>query len=360
MDIIRPLALIDEDRCRTNIRRIATKLKRLGIVYRPHFKTHQSREIGNWFRDEGVEAITVSTIGMAEYFAKDNWTEITIAFPLVPSQLNRINKLAEQVNLKIFLTDPEVIDYYDKYLDHPVGVYIELDAGHHRCGIRTDQPDKIFSTVKKLRQCKLLNPYGFYIHEGRTYEKKGKTAVREVLQPVFNFFQDIKSEYPDSRICMGDTPGCSMLDEFPGVDEMSAGNSVFYDLMQVEIGSCSPEDIALAVLCPLIEVKPNLNEAILYGGAVHFSKDRILWNGKEIFGRPSHYNRHSFGAPVKNSYIRGVSQEHGMLTGDPDWMKDLKPGDPICILPIHSCLTANLYDHYLTLDGQRIEKKVLS
>ena len=32
----------------------------------------------------------------------------------------------------------------------------------------------------------------------------------------------------------------------------------------------------------------------------------------------------------------------------------LKPGDLVAVLPIHSCLTADLLKEYLTLDGRRI------
>lgn len=51
--IIKPTLLIDEKKCFKNIREIAEKARRHSLIFRPHFKTHQLHEIGNWFREEG-------------------------------------------------------------------------------------------------------------------------------------------------------------------------------------------------------------------------------------------------------------------------------------------------------------------
>ena len=52
------------------------------LIFRPHFKTHQSVKTGEWFREAGVTAITVSSVSMAQKFADAGWDDITIAFPL--------------------------------------------------------------------------------------------------------------------------------------------------------------------------------------------------------------------------------------------------------------------------------------
>ena len=60
------------------------------VDFRPHFKTHRSREVGRWFRDFGVAAITVSSVDMAQYFSNDGWDDITIAFPAVPTLMTAL------------------------------------------------------------------------------------------------------------------------------------------------------------------------------------------------------------------------------------------------------------------------------
>ena len=60
------------------------------LVLRPHFKTHQSIEIGNWFKEKGVTSITVSSIKMAEFFSSE-WDDITIAFPLNILEIDKLS-----------------------------------------------------------------------------------------------------------------------------------------------------------------------------------------------------------------------------------------------------------------------------
>jgi D-serine deaminase-like pyridoxal phosphate-dependent protein len=56
--------------CQQNIELMAEKARRHNLTFRPHFKTHQSAEIGTWFQKVGVEKITVSLGCMAKYFAE--------------------------------------------------------------------------------------------------------------------------------------------------------------------------------------------------------------------------------------------------------------------------------------------------
>ena len=49
-----------------------------------------------------------------------------------------------------------------------------------------------------------------------------------------------------------------------------------------------------------------------------------------------------------------LSQEHGVVEADPRWAAGLKLGDLVSVLPVHSCLTCNLYAEYVTLDGERL------
>ena len=100
MQIIKPTLLVDERKSRENIRRMVQRARNAGVSFRPHMKTHQSNEVGEWFRDEGVDRIAVSSVDMAKYFANGGWKDITIAFPF-----NNVNdKLFSNTGLKYFWT----------------------------------------------------------------------------------------------------------------------------------------------------------------------------------------------------------------------------------------------------------------
>ncbi len=66
--ITRPTLLLDETRCRRNIQRMADKARANHVRFRPHFKTHQSAQIGAWFREYGVEVITVSSVEVVRFY----------------------------------------------------------------------------------------------------------------------------------------------------------------------------------------------------------------------------------------------------------------------------------------------------
>ena len=82
LQIAKPTLLLDTQKVRRNITRMAEKVQRSGVRLRPHFKTHQSAVIDEWFRAQGITDITVSSVDMAIYFARHGWDDITIAFPV--------------------------------------------------------------------------------------------------------------------------------------------------------------------------------------------------------------------------------------------------------------------------------------
>ncbi len=73
MRYIRPTLLIDKRKCISNIEFMASKATRHNLFFRPHFKTHNSITVGNWFKEFGVSGITVSSVEMAQYFIKAGW-----------------------------------------------------------------------------------------------------------------------------------------------------------------------------------------------------------------------------------------------------------------------------------------------
>lgn len=357
----RPFLLIDENRCKANIKKFAEKANKLGLELRPHFKTHQSIEIGRWFRKAGTKGITVSTPEMASYFAEDGWNDFTIAFPFHPGMISGINKLTtDGASVKVFLNNPNQIDVLNSGLKHKIDVYIELDAGYHRSGIPVQKTDTIQAIISDIKSSVKVDMYGFYIHEGRTYSARSSDEIQQMISPVIQSLEEIKNLWPDFHICFGDSPSCSILHDFGVVDQISPGNFIFYDWMQVQIGSCSASDIALAVSCPISQTLPEYCSAIIHGGAVHFSKDRILMGDTENFGQHVEYKNGDFGNILPDVYLKSLSQEHGILSAPEEWLMNKISGDILTFFPVHSCLTANLFDHYVTTKGRIIKKRILS
>ena len=98
IEVNKPTLLLNKEKSFNNILKVQKKIKNSNVEIRPHFKTHQSLEIGKWFKEFGINKITVSSVSMAKYFSKD-WDDITIAFPLNIHEINDIIKLQEKINL---------------------------------------------------------------------------------------------------------------------------------------------------------------------------------------------------------------------------------------------------------------------
>jgi len=360
MEITKPTLLLDKDIALRNIDKMVRKANDLHLNFRPHFKTHQSAEIGKWFKEAGVKAITVSSVTMANYFADQGWDDITIAFSVNIPEIPEINELASLINLNVLIENEEGLEALQEQITWHTGVFIKIDTGYNRTGIEADQVQLIDQLLEMIQKSPLLQFKGFLSHTGHTYQAN---STHDIFSRHFNALLKMKAlkaryqnEWPELMVSLGDTPSCTLCDNFDGVDEIRPGNFVFYDLMQFKLGVCKLSDIAVRMVCPVIAVHPSRNEVVIYGGAIHFAKDSIInIDGKPLFGRIIVSENDEKILLDERSYLHSLSQEHGILKISPrDW-NYFKPGKLIEIIPVHSCLTANLMKEYLTTEGEVIK-----
>jgi D-serine deaminase-like pyridoxal phosphate-dependent protein len=358
-DIQVPTLLLDEEKCRRNIRFMADKARRHRLRFRPHFKTHQSLEIGAWFRDQGVDRITVSSLNMALYFAAGGWSDILVAFPANIRETAKIEQLAPRVNLSLLVTARETVKALDKRMPKKVGVYIKVDTGYHRAGIPADRIAEIDALLKAVTRSRRLFFRGFLAHAGHTYGAGSGAEIKKIHRDTLDRMNRLKDHYrgrfPGLELSLGDTPACSVAEDFRGIDEIRPGNFVFYDAMQYRLGACSYDRIAVCLACPICGRSRERDELLVYGGAVHLSKEFIAEKqGGKNYGLIVKLGDKGWTAPVPGLRIIQLSQEHGLAGGRRRPVSGFKPGGILGVLPIHSCLTANLMKGYLTLTGKRI------
>lgn len=359
MLLTEPTLLLDQDRCLNNIAAMAAKAKRHNVHFRPHFKTHQSHAIGRWFRDVGVKAITVSSLKMASYFADDGWNDITVAFPANILEIDRINHLATNIQLNLVVVSPETISFLERRLLREVGVFIKIDAGYHRTGIPSSQLDEIDTLVSAIVKSKHLRLKGFLTHSGNTYQARSRNEIIAMHEEMRVIMTRLKlhyhSSHPELIVTAGDTPGCSVSENFEGIDEVRPGNFVFYDVMQWRLGSCSSNEIAVALACPVVAKRPERNQLIIYGGAIHFSKDSIILDDKQCFGVGVGIRDGRWSLPLQDVLLSSISQEHGIITASEEFIRTTETGSVIGILPVHSCLTADCMKGYYSVRAGYID-----
>ena len=113
--------------------------------------------------------------------------------------------------------------------------------------------------------------------------------------------------------------------------------------MQEQIGSCSLDEIAVAVACPIVAKHAQRKQVIIHGGAVHFSKEYLVENNMKIWGKTVCFNSKNWRISDYGNVLTSLSQEHGILEIQQiDELVNFPIGDLVFLLPVHSCLTANL------------------
>lgn len=347
----KPTLIVDKGKVLRNIRRMTDKISHSGgnIRFRPHFKTHQSAEVGDMFRQQGVTGITVSSVDMAIFFALQGWKDITIGILLNPHQLPELKNLEDSITLHLVVDSKDMVMTLARELDRPLNVWLKIDTGYHRTGLEWHDREEILATAKAAAPLDNVNFKGLFTHSGHSYNTSSVQEIKQVYHDTvtkLRYIRDFLGQkgVQELEISIGDTPTASVMEKFYGADEIRCGNFVYYDLMQVELGACREEEIAAAVACPVIGRYPQRDEIVIYGGAVHLSKESMVMNGQKSYGlvaMPDEMLQH-WGPALKHTYVSSLSQEHGIIKTGHEMLNRIKVGDTVMVLPVHSCLAANL------------------
>ncbi|MCF7939895.1 MAG: alanine racemase, partial [Spirochaetales bacterium] len=343
-----------------NIRVMRKKAERSGVLFRPHFKTHQSALVGEWYREQGVKSITVSSVKMGMYFASHGWEDITIAFPVNTREIDDINDLAGRVKLNLLVLTPEIAEQLSRELVNPVGIWIKVDTGYGRTGIPWGNREAIVDLSRKIEELPGIEFQGLLTHAGHTYhiyDVGERTRIFRGIADGMGQLRDgvLAAGLEQCLISVGDTPGATAAEDFSGVDEVRPGNFVYFDAQQLHLGSCDETEVAAAVACPVVAVHKDRSELILYGGAIHLSaqpEDHPEIEGQRMYGYVVEASPDGWGAVDRYNYVKSVSQEHGVARVDAMFLSKVKPGDLVGVIPVHSCLAVDLLDRGITTGSQ--------
>ncbi|MCP4728377.1 MAG: alanine racemase, partial [bacterium] len=292
--------------------------------------------------------ITVSSVDMAKYFAERGWKNITIAFPVNILQIEDLKAISKTAVLGLLVESVDSVNSIAEKLGSKADIWIKVDAGYGRTGIYTSDVGKIAEVVREIAKYPELDFKGMLIHSGNTYHAESIEEIKQIyndaVEKMLAAKAYLESEgFENIEISIGDTPSCSVLEEFTGVEEIRPGNFVYYDYMQLLLGSCREDDIACAVGCPVVAKHEDRNEIIIYGGAVHLSKETVKNKKGELsFGAAAFPEENGWGPIIESSNVFSISQEHGKVSVDQDTFGRIGIGDILMVIPVHSCLTANL------------------
>jgi D-serine deaminase-like pyridoxal phosphate-dependent protein len=239
----------------------------------------------------------------------------------------------------------------DSQLEDSIEIYLKIDVGYNRAGLKVEEKQKIKSIIEFCKTSEKISFLGFLAHFGDSYKSRNKLEIKSVFEKSIERIKVLSDGFPNYQISIGDTPTCSTINKYPEfINEIRPGNFIFYDLAQYKIGSCEIEDIAIRMICPVVSIYEEREEVLIYGGSVHFSKDILRENENDKFGYV--YFGEAWDVSNKIGYIKSLSQEHGIVKLEKKI--DLKIGDQLNVIPVHSCLAVDKMGVFYD-SGKRIE-----
>jgi D-serine deaminase-like pyridoxal phosphate-dependent protein len=236
-------------------------------------------------------------------------------------------------------------------MNAPIPVMIEIDCDGERGGVRPDDPALI--DIAQLITRRGAELRGVMTHAGSAYQYPPKVPLESIAEherraAVESAERLRASGLPCPVVSVGSTPTAHFARHLDDVTEVRAGVFPFFDLINVGLGVCSMDDIALSVLATVIGHRSDKSGSILDAGWMAMSRDagnsRTPGYGLvcDLAGRS-----------LKGLFLQELNQEHGIVgrtipAGDP--MPAL--GAKVRILPNHACATAAQHDHYVVVGAE--------
>lgn len=346
-----PFLVLDVAKARRNITRLTGHLDALGVTLRLHVKTSKSLDVAALLGGGRPGPITVSTLAEAEGFADGGYTDILYGVGIDPHKLPRVRALLDRgVTLTVLL---DSIEQATAVRDHsiaagrPIPAMIEVDCDGHRGGVLAADP-ALVDIGRVLAGSDSLA--GVLVHAGESYFATTRQAQRAAADHERDVAVAAAANLRAAglrvdTVSVGSTPTAHAAADLTGVDEVRAGNFVFFDLVMAGLGVCDIDDLALSVVVTVIGHRPAHGRILTDGGWMAMSRDR----GTSAQAVDQGYGvvTDLDGAPVPNLVMSGASQEHGILTTrDSSPVPDLPVGTRLRVLPNHACATAAQHGRY--------------
>lgn len=324
-----PYLRVNIARLRANIRRAAGSADASGVVLRPHVKTHKTTEISRLQLAAGAIGITVATIGEAETFVRQGVDDVFIAYPLWLSEesAGRLVDLTSTARVAIGVDSVQGSARAGQLLGgSAVEVLVEIDSGHHRSGAAPEQAGAVAATARRTG----VEIRGVFTFPGHSYAAGAlASAAADESSALRSAVESLHAQGMESRVVSGGSTPSLTHSDTALLTELRPGVYVFGDAQQWELGSMSPDEIALTCRSTVVS---------------HAGGRLVLDAGSKVLGADRASYATGFGRLLDHPDARIVllSEHHAVvdLAGAP-----LPPlGSQIDVVPNHVCNAVNLVD----------------
>ena len=319
-------------------------------------------------------------------------------------------------SVSVLVDGLDILPYLSKYREltgHCLGVFIKLDTGNNRAGIRPEsqQLEDLLNAIHQMEQTSAdISLRGFYSHMGNSY---GSDTTAEALYFLGTEIAQCElaavqasalSGYGGGRrfiIAVGATPSTTSAQNLTGADaasepenrikqliqrvqqshdiELHAGAYTTLDMQQLAAharpasSNLSFDDLALTVVAEVASLYPHREnpEALIACGMLAMGREPCRsYHGWGVV-TPWQHDGQGEGTAEKpvgwfdpegektGWIIDRLSQEHGILRwmGPKENVRKLRVGERVRLWPNHCCICAAGFDYFLIVDSTREGKE---
>ncbi len=343
-----PVGLVDLDTARANAERVVAYAGEHGLAWRPHIKTHKSREVARLQLEAGAQGLTVATLREAEVMASLA-DDVLLAYPPVgEAKLARLLALLQEgpaarpgFRLTVALDDEAVLEPLARACHDAgvsVGVLVEMDVGLGRVGV--GDPGRVVELAEAAEVSAGVVWRGLMFYPGhiRMAEGDQDEPLSGVAARLQRTLEALEVGGLDPEIVSGgSTPTLWQSHRIPGMTEIRSGSCIYFDREAVDVGVAGRDDLAYSVLATVVSTAVP-GRAVVDAGSKALAKEG---RGGDGFGLV-------LGHPGVT--VAALSEEHGVLDlGRSPWHP--RVGERVRIVPNHVCVSVNLQDALLAKEG---------
>ncbi|MGI8928053.1 MAG: alanine racemase [Candidatus Limnocylindrales bacterium] len=334
-----PALVIDLAIVERNAWRMAEAVGARGISLRPHVKTHKSVALARIQIEAGAAGITVGTLGEAEVMAEGGIEDILLAYPLWADEQKgaRLKALHQRDGLKFAvgvdsIVGGERLAQAVAGSSKPLRVLIELDPQYHRTGV---DPAAAGELAAKLRGMG-LEVVGVFTHGGHVYSGRDAVsgAAADEVGAIAAAAESMRAAGIEPQILSAGSTPTALSSATEPVNEVRPGTYLINDRIQVHMGSCPVDGVAIAVAATVVSDSVP-DKFVINAGAKSLTKDL-----------PPYLSGHGFLPDYPDGVLERVSDYHGEVRL-PVGAVAPRIGDVVAVIPNHVCPVIDLFDSFV-------------
>jgi D-serine deaminase-like pyridoxal phosphate-dependent protein len=334
-----PALIVYKERARQNIQSLL-KMKDVEHL-RPHVKTNKIAEVCKMMTETGITKFKCATIAEAEMLGRINAPDVLIAYQPTPVKAKRLLQLIQKypaTHFSCLIDDSENAEHLSKIFSEKnitLDVYIDLNVGQNRTGIKPENALQLFEDCKDLKGIMIIGLHAYDGHIRDINVDERKRNADNAFSKVLKLAEEIESSTQKKlNIVAGGSPTFPVHAPRKNI-ECSPGTFVFWDYGYKTQFSDEPFELAALVITRIISI---VDEHTICTDLGHKSVAAENTIDKRVY---------FLNAPDVD--FVGQSEEHLVLKVDDS--SQYKIGDILYGVPYHICPTVALYERAVIVEN---------